>query len=438
MKSYLHLISEDFPPFSLSSSKKRVWIGKSETSDLPLSHPLVKEKHGYLFFEKGTWWIKAKEGKIFLNGKEVQFSPLRSGDLLQLGLQGPLFLISITPLESREELKVSHLEDILRSLSFRLKLLYGILFLLLGLLIFWSPSFFEKQKLRHYEQKMEQLKQKIQWLQKKLEHSRLEKSFQALQKQWEKSVVFIYTEVPLYHPSTQKVEKLISFGTGFAVTPLGHIVTNKHVVQPWKFGHNAEKIATQGYVVLEDSQKIALWRSGEVFRTPKGQLDFQKGYNNFLLRNLFISRVAEDSWTYRRSRSGKTYRVHRDDQRDLLLLRAVGGKWNPIPLASAKRLEKLDPVMILGFPEGMYIIESNVVQASPCLGSVRKVEDNLYIFASFIPGISGAPVLTEDGTAVGICTRVYRQSETLGVCIRSLYILELLPRPLREKLKKNF
>ena len=89
-------------------------------------------------------------------------------------------------------------------------------------------------------------------------------------------------------------------------------------------------------------------------------------------------------------------------------------------------VEKLDPVMVLGFPSGPAILESGKAESSPSRGDVRKVEDTIYVTAPIVPGNSGGPVLDRDGVVIAIATRTAQGEATLGSCIQSRHVYPLL------------
>ena len=82
--------------------------------------------------------------------------------------------------------------------------------------------------------------------------------------------------------------------------------------------------------------------------------------------------------------------------------------------------------MVLGFPRGLDILEKGVAESSPSVGTVRKVEETIYVTASIIPGNSGGPIFDIEGQVVGIAARVIQGTETLGIGLRVRHIRDLL------------
>lgn len=256
--------------------------------------------------------------------------------------------------------------------------------------------------------------------------------FKEIQKENEDSIFFIYSEIGLVNRSGSVESTIGTYGTGFVVTEEGHIATSKHVAQPWKFREFARQIALRGLEVDPESHLIAAWRAGtEVLMADGETLDLDIGYNNLKQGNLKIWAVAEDETKMEtvESLTGEELEIRyhdSNDNQDLVLLKAEGGTFRPVRTAGDEVLEKLDPVMVLGFPRGLDILEKGVAESSPSLGTVRKVEDTIYVTASIIPGNSGGPVFDQQGNVVGIATRVVQGTETLGICLKMDHLLDLI------------
>ena len=259
-------------------------------------------------------------------------------------------------------------------------------------------------------------------------------AFHTIQRRWDQSIFLVHARFTYKTREGTGVEEEhvgTGWGTGFAVSPDGHIVTNKHVVQPWKFDPELAAMEALGEVeIAKDSVLLAVWRSGQVCMTTDRKPDFAVGYNTDLgnlqvagaLPDTMVTRVTEIAGT------GIDYAVHELDNNDVVILKlASKDKLSPLPystFAGQAPLQKLDRIMALGFPRGQRGLEAGVAETSPSLGTVRKVEDTIHITASIIPGNSGGPVFNKNGKVVGIATRVY--SETLGICLKIDHAISLL------------
>jgi hypothetical protein len=256
------------------------------------------------------------------------------------------------------------------------------------------------------------------------------KSWQAIEKRLSPSVVFIATRCKGKDESG-KIHELNSYGTGFFASSQGHIVTNKHVVQPWKFQPLAERMVREGIEVVEGSYKIHVWRGGARFlkrgSNGKAALNVKSGFSTSN-GTLELVRTPPDKWdTITIGGEGpRLLRVHADGDEDLALLKAKTSRISPIPLGRSDSVGKLDEVLVLGFPAGPSILEAGIAETSPARGTVRKVEHTIQVTAAMIGGNSGGPLIDRRGQVIGISTRVIKGTETLGSCIRIEHARELL------------
>ncbi len=261
--------------------------------------------------------------------------------------------------------------------------------------------------------------------------------FREFEKVYRDGVVLIYTEFDYRRTGSNGGKKkplktVTGWGSGFFVTEEGHIATNKHVVQPWKFDADLAAMSALGEIeILKDSLRIACWRSGCQAFDENGEPRTTIGFNTWKLKNLKIALQAKDSMHEREldyGGFGPTLKIHALDNNDVVLLKAEGTGFHPLPLkrGNTDGIQKLDQVMALGFPRGQNGLEEGKVESSPSIGTVRKIENTIHVTASIIPGNSGGPLIGPDGRVVGIVTRVY--SETLGICLKLDHVLKLLEK----------
>ncbi|MFH1999496.1 MAG: trypsin-like peptidase domain-containing protein [Planctomycetota bacterium] len=253
--------------------------------------------------------------------------------------------------------------------------------------------------------------------------------FQEIEKEYGHSILLIFTTYELVLDPSRITRG--SMGSGFFVSSMGHLVTNKHVAQPWKFNGDDIMLMENGYTLDAASMLIAAWPAGAEVKTATGHLNIADAFST-AAQTLVVESVTPDTFETQRQRlgSGASYqgRFHAGNEADLAVLRAVSPTpFKSIPLiAAAEKLKKLDPVMVLGYPTGLNILESTRAETSPSLGEVRKIERSIMVTAPIFPGNSGGPLVDIQGRVVGVASGIYGEA-TLGTCIPSRFILPLLP-----------
>lgn len=249
------------------------------------------------------------------------------------------------------------------------------------------------------------------------------------------------------------------FGTGFCVTPAGHILTNKHVVKPWLFSRARAELDHHHLQVKTDPATgrerayYAAWPVGErvLDRPGTRHLNFTTGYNNIVHSNLELVGTAPDQmrqFSTPAEIDGSTQQVTvyaHDPQslNDIAVLRAteaIGQPFETIAMASRQDLARLkeagalDPVAVIGFPRGIQVLEIGTAIPSPTIGNIRKVEHTIHVSASISPGNSGGPLVNLEGKVIGIATRIMNaETETHGVCLPITKAYDLLPQEFRPK-----
>lgn len=262
-----------------------------------------------------------------------------------------------------------------------------------------------------------------------------EERFRGIQQRWDPSVFLVHCRFSYRTKSEDgRVENHegSGWGTAFVVTKQGHLVTNKHVVEPWKFDPELAALGAMGEVeIVPGSIHIAAWRSGDRCMDAERNPALGVGFNNQGLKNLRVVARAPDhlvSKSMTIAGASLQYTIHDLDNNDLAIIKLEGKNFVPVecaPLTKDKNaVRKLDQVMALGFPRGQRGLEAGVAETSPSLGTVRKVEETIHITAPIIPGNSGGPLFNQKGQVVGVATRIY--SETLGICLKIDHALSLL------------
>jgi hypothetical protein len=202
------------------------------------------------------------------------------------------------------------------------------------------------------------------------------------------------------------------------------------VVQPWKFSAEVMAEIDAGFILAEDSLRMGAWPTGANLRSEEGEFDVDSGYFNGD-DSLKVHRTTEDAFELRPTQlpNGSTFMalLHAMGPGDLAVLKAeVSQPVRPFLLPqSLPGIEKLDPVMVLGFPRGIALLEGQSAELSVALGEVSKIERSIMITAPVVPGNSGGPAVDRNGRVIGVATLTPGQG--LGICLGSSEFLELLP-----------
>src|SRR5262245_57860174 len=144
-----------------------------------------------------------------------------------------------------------------------------------------------------------------------------------------------------------------SMGSGFAINPNGHIVTNNHVVEG----------ATEIMVKLSDGRELSAKVLG------------------------------------------------RDPKTDLALLKVEATGLPTIPLGDSSALQVGEPVMAIGNPFGLeQTVTTGIVSATGRVIGQGPYDDFVQTDASINPGNSGGPLINARGQAIGINAAIFSQS----------------------------
>ncbi|MGE0713793.1 MAG: trypsin-like peptidase domain-containing protein [Planctomycetota bacterium] len=292
-----------------------------------------------------------------------------------------------------------------------------------------------QRELARKAQRVEEVEKRLQTLERDLAQARRTpprgkegKSWQEIEKEIDHSVLLIAVELK-GKKKDGTVVSLDCFGTGFFASSQGHIVTNKHVVQPWKFKEMAYRIAKEGIEVDQSTYQISAWRGGDPFlrkREGKVELDPSAGFST-RTGTLELVRTAPDEWvSVMPGDPVRAIMIH--DQRgngDIAILRARADRVRPVPIGSSSQVNKLDEVLVVGFPAGPAILQAGRAETSPAKGHVRKVERTIDVTAPMIPGNSGGPLIDSRGRVIGICTQIH-QDATLGSCLKIEHAMRLI------------
>lgn len=206
-------------------------------------------------------------------------------------------------------------------------------------------------------------------------------------------------------------------GSGFAASDDGLIVTNKHVVFPELYSQQAacfnaglERLG----VDVDRARVVTVWKGGTTFRQSVGSQNGDRGLGWSSEHGALeiAARAPDNLGSPRRiacqdlqsgERFAYEWRSHLGDNSDIAVLRAAT-RLDPLPLATGQP-EADDPIMVFGFPSGLYPQESNEAEPFRRTGEVIRVQETIQIDAPVLHGNSGGPLLNLEGEVVGITTR---------------------------------
>ncbi|MBI3269816.1 MAG: trypsin-like peptidase domain-containing protein [Planctomycetes bacterium] len=265
------------------------------------------------------------------------------------------------------------------------------------------------------------------------------KLFSQIQRESDPAICFIYVEYRITVDGAVK-HRAAATGTGFLVHPDGYVVTNKHVAFPWFIDPLAQTLyMTEISAVIESERH--LWFAGSPMLTGAKELNLQASFNDKARKNLSVYACPPNAWRTEKVQlrkkgalvEGLTRIAELGGARDLTVLKIDWGVEPARPPVriphTGKQPEKLDPVMVLGFPLGTGPLQGRVAETSATLGEVRKAEDTIQVTAPTSHGNSGGPLFDADGEVIGITTRLGgdEQADLLVECMRFDRVREIVP-----------
>lgn len=252
--------------------------------------------------------------------------------------------------------------------------------------------------------------------------------FAALLERYKRSVFLIYSETRVGGQLVQA-----GWGTGWMATSDGLLVTNKHVVQGWKFDLQIQHLLGRRPDLRPQTTVYAWPGGGTRFLDSSGDPPNKKTAYCTARgsgASMRLVGVGDDSWGWQMiEQNGQPVRVriHAGTDGDLAVLRLTGGPFVHLPIRDTPvGLKELTPIMLLGFPLGNQILDSGRTDLSACLGTIRFVSSTINHTAPAHGGNSGGPLITLDGKVIGVMTR--GPKETVNSAIRSDHVLRLLKK----------
>jgi hypothetical protein len=375
-------------------------IGGAAGSDLSLAserNPSISPHHARIEWTgSGFRLLDRSTCGTWVNGERVTSVMLAEGNIIEFGPGGPKFAVQSieTPQGGLQSKALADLEDAIESLERKDQTLRRRSFLLGGLVAaacvggvgVW-------QALRPDPDEI----------------------FKRLSKQHAAALLLVYCRfrILIEHQGEQIVhQEGDSFGTGFFVSYEGHVITNRHVVEPW-FGQDdyaqslAAACASHGEAAVSIDSTLAAWPANSRFKLDD-HVDYAVGFNKHARRNLEIVGMPTFTPVEQDIDGVMVERIPHDDS-DLALLHLRHAEVVPgsVPalLSAGERPEVLTEVLAGGFPQGARILEGSEAVPTFTRGWVKKVEKTFQIDLSVAGGSSGSPVLDLGGRVLGVATR---------------------------------
>ena len=450
---------------TITYDRLQLLFGTSPEADVRYTEGVtVQPRHAQISYSEQdcAFYLKALEGEVFVNRREVEEVVLEQNDLIEIGRLGPKLRFRVHAADGRVCKPVAQMirdarevgqrsgvfaltqsmrRDLLQHATPRLRI--GVpLVVLLGLaaayLLGTRPDPEQQKEIARLEHKLEEAESlsraEIERLRAELERHRLVVDTISSRDEALKQVLEIYsrgvcllhciitlddeTGKPVRGPDGKPVQ-LEYTGSGFLASKAGHVITNRHVVEPW-------------------------WRDARV--QPLVALGFKPRFVRFEASFPGRMPITVDPKTIRTGAEGMDIAVLRVDVRDVPVL----------PLhTTAATAQRGGRVILLGYPTGVnallaraeremvsevlkvagnltgVILELARRQAiSPIItqGALNEVKERKLVYdASTTSGGSGGPVFGPAGTVIGVNYAITRNfgGSNFGVPIR--FARALLP-----------
>jgi S1-C subfamily serine protease len=261
-------------------------VGSAPAIDLQLADPAVMGRHGVIEFTEAecAFHLRRLDGRVFVNGQEVEEVILQDGDLIEWGENGPKtrFHAYAPPgsvckpvrrmlADARDVGRYSggvagargFTRDLFTVATARLKIGFPLFVLALGLPLAWfggwlgsRPSAAARRAGEVEKAELEQLRAELQQQAEDLAHVHAANAVVAnVQTRWSHGVCLVHGIVGLHSPGGDVVlgldgapARLEYTGSGFLCADDGRVLTNRHVVTPWESTPDIQRLVARGCV----------------------------------------------------------------------------------------------------------------------------------------------------------------------------------------------
>ena len=455
-----------------------VRIGRDADNDAVLNDPAVAGKHAQIVFvpDECQFHLRRSDGQVFVNGTEVEEVILQDGDQLELGSGGPMVRFRIyVPIgavckpvrrmlsDARDVARVSGsaaatqtlTRDLLTQATLRLKVWFPIAVLGGALLAGWLGGLLGKaprldevtraeiEALRKHQSELDRAREADKVTQAELQAlreqtkkqqdelarlARQNATVRRVQRELSRGVCLFHGVFRLRMPDGTwfspdgDVFQMEYTGSGFRVTADGHVVTNRHVVVPWREMEAVMVLAQRG-AVPEFTHLTATFPGKKPVDVPPASITLRQ--DDLDVAVVKLPPAAIDGVPVLAMREGP---IDGDDQRAIV----VG-----YPTGLAAMLARADSTLVDALQQrdaSMTDVIAELAatdQIAPIItqGVLSNVQERVITYdAPTTHGGSGGPVFDGEGQVVAVNFAIMREfvGSNLGVPIR--WAKELLPK----------